>query len=913
MLQKMRPASSPTDHLFVGTDQYNYFTVSWDASTKQLRTEKSFVDLADKTGRDSQSADRCLVEPMRKHITLELYEGIITVIPVIQKSRKKGDPEIGTLGEAVSVRIPELFVRSSTFLHSRNPDAPKEKPKMLFLYEDNHKKPRLRLRSLDYMAGVSGEPGSAELDELPLAFDDIDPGASHLIPVPAPAHGVLILGETRITYLDEISEDPIIQPLEEATIFVAWEQIDGQRWLLADDFGRLYFLMLLLDGDVVAGWKLDYLGNTSRASCLVYLENGIVFIGSHQGDSQVIRIQEKSIEVVQVLSNIAPILDFTIMDMGSRAGDGQTSEYSSGQARIVTGSGAFQDGSLRSVRSGVGLEELGNLGDLGHVADLFALRSTADTEKSDVLVVSSIGETRIFTFNREGEVEETEDFKGFALNESTLIAKNMAQNRILQVTGTSVRITELEGGMNTASWTPPNGQSILAASSNSRYLALSIGGVEIVILDLLTDLREVSRKTFDLGSQIACIEVPDIFDNICLVGFWQSTTILVLETETLRTVQSSLITEDEMAIPRSILLTQILPDHPPTLFVALADGNVVTFNFDISSYTLSSRKSTILGTQQANFTALPRGEGLFNVFATCEHPSLIYGSEGRIIYSAVTAEKASCICPFDCEAYPGAIAVASSEALKIALVDAERTTHVQTLPIGQTVRRIAYSTNLKAFGIGTIQRTLRGEIEIVQSHFKLADEVVFKELDSYDLNEDELVESVIRADLEEGSKQPVERFVVGTAYLDDERSDSIRGRLIVFEVTQDRKLKVVTELALLGACRALGVLDGNIVAALVKTVSLLSIPPHFLTNSLFSIGRHLRLRIRLPLQSRFLPHLHRPHRPCHHGLPHRHRRPHEKRLHRPIQARQGRRKRHPHRSRPAFPHGLGNCGCACGR
>jgi DNA damage-binding protein 1 len=135
--------------------------------------------------------------------------------------------------------------------------------------------------------------------------------------------------------------------------------------------------MLILDGkNRVQSWKLDIIGQTSRASALVYLDAGYVFVGSHQGDSQVVRIAEQSMEIVQTFSNIAPVLDFTIMDMGNRSGEGQTNEYSSGQARIVTGSGAYQDGSLRSVRSGVGLEDLGVLGEMEHISNLFGLPQT---------------------------------------------------------------------------------------------------------------------------------------------------------------------------------------------------------------------------------------------------------------------------------------------------------------------------------------------------------------------------------------------------------------------------------------------------------------------------------------------------------------------------------------------------------
>jgi len=631
--------------------------------------------------------------------------------------------------------------------------------------------------------------------------------------------GLLVLGETSITYIDDVNGDVLGNPLDDATQFVAWTQIDNQRWVIADDFGRLYLLMLLLENeDEVTGWKLDLIGETSRASVLVYLDNGYIFVGSHQGDSQVLRIQKQGTETVQTISNIAPILDFTIMDLGNRAGEGQTNEYSSGQARIVTGSGAFQDGSLRSVRSGVGLEDQGSLGEMDHATDLFSLQSNTSGDMVDTLVASFVGETRIFQFRGNGEVEESADYKSFSLSETTLLAANLPSGRLVQVTGSSARLIDLENGMVLSEWSPSFEQAITAASANNESLALSIGGLEVVSLDLTRNLEVKARRQFAKEGQIACIHVPHVSSEICIAGFWQSAAVMVLKVDTLETLQKVVVSDDAVSVPRSILLAPVLSFQSPTLFIAMANGEVITFTVDCTTFVLSSKKVMVLGTQQASFKALPRADGLSNVFATCEHPSMIYGSEGRIVYSAVTAEKACCVCSFDTEAYPRAIALATQDEVKIAVVDTERTTHVQTLQVGETVRRIAYSTKLKAFGIGTIHRSLRHSREVVKSHFKLADEVLFKGLDTYALNEEELVESVIRADIREDSGELVERFVVGTAYLDEDQDEAIRGRIIVFAVTTERKLKVITELPVKGACRALGAIAGNIVAALVKTV-----------------------------------------------------------------------------------------------
>lgn len=185
MLERLRPANASTEHLFVGTDRYMYFTVSWDSQARQLRTEKSYQDQADKTARDSQTEDRCLIDPTRRFMALLLYDGIVTVLPINQQGKKKGTGDPGTLGDPVLSRISDFFVRSSTFLYPRQGAA--EQVKLAFLYEDNQQKVCLNIRKLDYTAGGTGELGSAELEISLVAREDLELGASHLIAVPAPA------------------------------------------------------------------------------------------------------------------------------------------------------------------------------------------------------------------------------------------------------------------------------------------------------------------------------------------------------------------------------------------------------------------------------------------------------------------------------------------------------------------------------------------------------------------------------------------------------------------------------------------------------------------------------------------------------------------------------------------------------
>lgn len=824
MLEKLRPSSATTDHLFVGTDRHMYFTLSWSQPTRQLVTEQSFEDLSDPNGRDSQSRDRCFVDPLRKFITLELHEGVLTVLPVHTKQPKNAATavDIGNLtGEFLPIRIPEILVRSSTYLNYKT-TSEKEKARIATLFEDNQEKAYLKVRTLV----PSKDLDYAELEDDTIVLkDNLDPTASHLIPVPNPVNGLLVLSETRITWSDGGGEYKI-HPLQSPISWCAWTHIEDWRWLLADEYGGLHFLMLEWDeiAEKVLGFQLHKLEKrVSTPSTLVYLGNGFVYVGSHSGDSQVVKLSPETLSVLQTFPNIAPIVDVAIMDMGSRGGGGQINEYSSGQARLVTGSGAWQDGSLRSVRSGVGVEEIGSIeltgvepGTHRAATEMFHIKLDTGSQIGDLLFVSYVDNTRMFLFGEEGSVEE---MQCMVTTEPTILAQTLPETRqIVQCTSGNVTVYDQQGLRLRAHWKVPGAHKIVAASASEHHIVLSLGGSELVVLDLANvgqnvELAVLCRRQFE--DQISCLSVPKIVSRIILVGFWQSTSLSILSVTDLSDMGNTVISDDPTAVPRSVLLTQVLQDHPPTLFVSLADGHVVTFFVD-KSFRLSGRQATILGTQQASLKILPRDGDLCSVFAIAEHSTLIYGSENRLIYSAVTAEDATCICSFDSQTYPNAVALATPSEIKIAQVERERTTHVQTLPIGETVRRIAYSPELRVFGLGTVKRTIQGNAEVVTSYFRLADEINFKTLSQFKCNNEEVVETVCRMEVDENGRKS-ERFVIGTCYMDDE-PDKSRGRIIVFEITEDKALKEVTEVKLKGACRALAIIDGKIVAALTKSV-----------------------------------------------------------------------------------------------
>lgn len=73
---------------------------------------------------------------------------------------------------------------------------------------------------------------------------------------------------------------------------------------------------------------------------------------------------------------------------------------------MVACSGAFKHGSLRIIRSGIGINEQASI-DLPGIKGIWSLRSPSDKKYDKHIILSFVGETRVLAMTGE-ELEETE-------------------------------------------------------------------------------------------------------------------------------------------------------------------------------------------------------------------------------------------------------------------------------------------------------------------------------------------------------------------------------------------------------------------------------------------------------------------------------------------------------------------------
>jgi DNA damage-binding protein 1 len=166
----------------------------------------------------------------------------------------------GKLSDAFNIRLDELRVIDIKFLHGC------AKPTICLLYEDH--------RGARHVKTYVILAKEKEFAEGPWSQSHVEAGASLLIPVPSPFGGVLIVSQQMIVYHNGSACHAISM---QSTVIQVYGQVDrdGSRFLLADQFGLLQVVVLTHSGKDVSGIALEVLGDTSIASTLSYLDNGV--------------------------------------------------------------------------------------------------------------------------------------------------------------------------------------------------------------------------------------------------------------------------------------------------------------------------------------------------------------------------------------------------------------------------------------------------------------------------------------------------------------------------------------------------------------------------------------------------------------------------------------------------------------
>ncbi len=251
---------------------------------------------------------------------------------------------------------------------------------------------------------------------------------------------------------------------------------------------------------------------TPAATALCHLEGPFVFLASQTGDSQLLSLAaaassgppdddrmdidgEVSLEGLSVLdtwSNIGPVHDFVLVQ-----------DEGGASAQVVTASGETSSGSLRTIRSGLGLEDVLTVEGVAGVDVLFTLVSEryvivrnlsaqsltrSDSLDKSLVIASSPAFSTAFSIAAGEQAVSFEPARLAGLDSSkrVLAAAVLHDQLALVINEMGFAVTHLATGQAVSVWTPENPaeQVVLAAcSKDCAILAFGMGNVRSFIVN----------------------------------------------------------------------------------------------------------------------------------------------------------------------------------------------------------------------------------------------------------------------------------------------------------------------------------------------------------------------------------------------------------------------------------------------
>ena len=361
---------------------------------------------------------------------------------------------------------------------------------------------------------------------------------------------------------------------------------------------------------------LERLGVTSQPSSLTYVDEGVVFLGSSFGNSQLVRLLTEPaddgtyLQTLASYENLGPIVDFVVVDLERQ-----------GQGQVVTCSGAHKDGSLRVVRNGIGIHEQARV-ELPGIKGMWSLRNAAAgaaaADGARFLVLSFISETRVLAMQDDDEIGEVE-LPGFDAECATLHCSDFGNGAVVQVTTRGARLLDASTMALASEWAPADGASISLACADGERLLVATAGRKLVMLTVTGGAWTVAAEA-TMAHEVACIalapqtaggssametDAAAPLPPMAAAGLWTDLTVRLLSVGLEEVGCEALGGE---VIPRSLLFASFEGASRHYLLCALGDGKLVSFALDLTgaggggaggagAVTLGERKVAALGTQ----------------------------------------------------------------------------------------------------------------------------------------------------------------------------------------------------------------------------------------------------------------------------------------------------------------------------
>ncbi|CAO3646922.1 unnamed protein product [Cunninghamella blakesleeana] len=794
--------------LFILTENQTYFILRYDPSSNVLITEANGT-LADENKLPLNDHILITKDPQNSLIIVSAYLNTLTLFDMDKlktnndKNKGKGKasyPDFmdhGTMDNDTSfqprhISIGEQNISCMVFIGGY------DYPTIAMKYKKNDGN-HIKFYHIDLY--------NSNLNELYTVVCSIEHSVHLLIPIPKPYAGVVAIGEYTITYYSlEGSYNAISIDAVMITSYCFMND-DPHQCILGDTSGTLYLLTMKGNGHQLNDLYIQYLDETSVCTSIICLGSNLIYIGSKQGDSVLKKIIEENkklnLVTIENFPNLGPISDFCHYDLNKQ-----------GRQTMVCCSGVNNNGSLSVVQNGYDFYEVAfiPIGGVQKVWSLSLNESETILGYGKIMIMSMINSTRVFYYknNSSNGLKEERLSNILDLTQPTILFSHLDNGNVLQITPFKIQIKKLLDSESDIIWYPLQGTTIRSAVMRNGYIVIACTHGSLIVFQLTAGHDGFDQiNTIVLSYEISCLDL-NIFSNgtaYVAIGTWGEKKVQLLSFPELGVISIDRIAE---LVPYDIRF-QIFQN---VLYLFVSFGNGTIIHYKLKNMELTDQQQISIGIRPVTFFPIVHnGENV--LLAGSDQPIIINSAFNQLIFTSVNIKNLITIASCNIKPWERTVLMVTDDAIRVGTIGGIKKVHSTKISLNKKMgRRIAYHEDTQSIILGTSQmfRNPDSGVENYKGWVHLYDAHTYKEMDMYELMENELIESICITRVFEEEELYI---FVGTIITNKPEEN---GRIIMYKIKPNNKLYKIDSISVPGVVYSIKPYMNSIIASISGSI-----------------------------------------------------------------------------------------------
>ncbi|EJU02199.1 hypothetical protein DACRYDRAFT_21931 [Dacryopinax primogenitus] len=497
----------------------------------------------------------------------------------------------------------------------------------------------------------------------------------HRVPIPKRRHP-----------LDERTRDSII-------VAAVMHKMKGAFFfLLQSEDGDLFKVTIDHEDEEVKTMKIKYFDTVPVASSLCILKSGFLFVASEFGNHYLYQFQKlgddddeieyssvsypdngmadpipqayfrprplENLVLADELNSFDPIVDAKVTNL-----------LNTDTPQIFAACGRGARSSFRMLRHGLDVEETVSSELPGIPNAVWTVKLKADDQYDAYIILSFVNGTLVLSIGE--TIEEVSD-TGFLSSSPTIAVQQIGEDSLLQVYPHGIRHVLSDRRVN--EWRCPQHTTIVAATTNSRQVAIALSSAQLVYfeLDLEGQLNEYQDRK-SLGSGVLAMSIAEVPEGrqrtpYLAVGCEDQTVrIISLDPDTtLENISLQALTAPPSSICVAEIMDASIDKNQPTMFVniGLQNGVLLRTVLDPVNGQLTDTRTRFLGSRPVRLIRV-NVHGLPSILALSSRSWLNYTYQNLLHFTPLIFDPLEYAWSFSAELCPDGLIGISGNVLRI--------------------------------------------------------------------------------------------------------------------------------------------------------------------------------------------------------------------------------------------------------